>query len=122
MGKLLAELGAEGFILPTMKNPIARKERELLSKRYQVSFIEESFDTLDDLLEAYQPDVVFTEFQGQIEVTPRFKPALINMMYLAEYGYDFALDFGRNFHQSIESPVYQRWEGLMKKYGGNVHA
>ena len=111
MGKILAELGAEVFMVPTMKNPFARKERELLAKRYQVTFIEDAFDTISDLMETYQPDVVFTEFQGQIEVTPHFKPAFINMMYLAEYGYDFALDFGRNFHQSMESPVR-----------GNLHA
>ena len=122
MGKILAELGAEVFMVPTMKNPFARKERELLTARYQVSFIDDPFDTLSDLMETYQPDVVFTEFQGQIEVTPRFKPAFINMMYLAEYGYDFALDFGRNFHRSMESPVYKHWEELIKKYGGNVHA
>lgn len=122
MGKIMAELGAEVFIVPTMKNPFARKEREILSSRYGVSFIDDEFDTLNDLLEAYKPDVVFTEFQGQIEVTPHFKPAFINMMYLAEYGYDFALDFGRNFHQSMESPVYRRWEELLKKYKGNVYA
>ena len=122
MGKILAELGAEVFMVPTMKNPFARKEREILTTRYQVSFIEEEFDTLNDLLETYQPDVLFTEFQGQIEVTPHFKPAFINMMYLAEYGYDFSLDFGRNFHESMESPVYKHWEELIKKYRGNVHA
>jgi hypothetical protein len=117
----MAELGAEVFLVPTMKNPFARKERDLLSARYQVTFIDEEFDTLSDLIEAYEPDAVFTEFQGQIEVTPCFKPAFINMMYLAEYGYDFALDFGRNFHQSMKSPVYERWEELIKKYRCNAH-
>jgi nitrogenase molybdenum-iron protein alpha/beta subunit len=122
MGKIMAELGAEVFIVPTMNNPFAKKEKELLTTRYQVTFIDEAFDTLNDLLETYHPDVVFTEFQGQIEVTPHFKPAFINMMYLAEYGYDFALDFGRTFHASMENPVYKRWEALMKKYKGNVYA
>jgi len=121
MGKILAELGAEVFLVPTMKNPFAKKEREMLAERYQVTFIDEEFDTLSDLLDTYRPDVVFTEFQGQIEVTPRFTPAFINMMYLSEYGYDFALDFGRNFHEAMKSPVYRKWEELLKRYRGNAY-
>ena len=121
MGKILAELGAEVFIVPTMRNPFAKKEREILSERYSVTFIDKEFDTLSDLIDAYHPDVVFTEFQGQIEVTPRFIHAFINMMYLAEYGYDFALDLGRNLHESMGSPVYKRWEELIKRYKGNPH-
>lgn len=121
MGKIVAELGAEVFLVPTMKNPFAKQEREVLTRRYQVTFIDEEFDTLSDLLDAYHPDVVFTEFQGQVEVTPHFKPALINMMYLAEYGYDFALDFGRNFHKAMGSPVYKKWEELLKRYQGNAY-
>lgn len=121
MGKIVAELGAEVFLVPTMKNPFAKKEREVLTERYQVTFIDEEFDTLSDLLDAYHPDVVFTEFQGQIEVTPHFKPTFINMMYLAEYGYDFALDFARNFHEAMGSPVYKNWEELLKRYKGNPY-
>ncbi len=121
MGKILAELGSEVFIVPTMKNPFARKEREILSDRYAVTFIDEEFDTVGDLIDAYRPDVVFTEFQGLIEAIPRFTPAFINMMYLAEYGYDFALDIARNLRESMGSPVYHKWEELMKRYGGNVH-
>jgi len=121
MGKILAELGAEVFLVPTMKNPFAEKERKLLTGKYQITFIDEEFDILSDLLDAYHPDVVFTEFQGQIEVTPRFKHAFINMMYLAEYGYDFALDFGKNFHEAMGSPVYRKWEELLKRYKGNAY-
>ena len=121
MGKILAELGAEVFLVPTMKNPFAKKEREVLTGRYQVTFIDEEFDTLSELIDTYHPDVVFTEFQGQIEVTPHLKPAFINMMYLAEYGYDFALDFARNFHQAMGGPVYKKWEELLKRYKGNAY-
>ncbi len=121
MGKILAELGAEVFIVPTMSNPFAKKEREILTKRYSVTFIDEEFDTLGDLIDAFRPDAVFTEFQGLIEATPRFTPAFINMMYLAEYGYDFALDLARNFHEAMAGPVYRRWEELMKRYGGSAH-
>jgi len=121
MGKIVAELGAEVFLVPTMKNSFAKQEREVLTRRYYVTFIDEEFDTLSDLIDAYHPDVVFTEFQGQIEVTPHFKPAFINMMYLAEYGYDFALDFGKNFHEAMGSPVYKRWKELLKRYKGNAY-
>jgi nitrogenase molybdenum-iron protein alpha/beta subunit len=122
MCKVLAELGAEVFMVPTMANPFARKEREVLTERYGVNFIDDSFDTLSDLMDDYHPDVVFTEFQGQIEVTPHFKHAFINMMYLSEYGYDFALDLGKNFHNAMNDPVYRNWQDLLKKYKGRANA
>ncbi len=121
MGKIMAELGAEVFLVPTMKNPFANRERALLESRYHVNFIDEDFDTLGDLIDAYHPDAVFTEFQGLIEVIPQFKPAFINMMYLAEYGYDFALDFARNFHEAMGIPVYRNWEKLIRKYKGDPY-
>jgi nitrogenase molybdenum-iron protein alpha/beta subunit len=122
MSKVLAELGAEVFLVPTMRNPFAKKEREVLTRNYSVTFIDGEFDTLNDLIDTYHPDVVFSEFQGLIEVTPHFKHAFINMMYLSEYGYDFALDLGKNLHESMGSPVYKAWEELLRRYGGNAYA
>jgi len=40
------------------------------------------------------------------------------MLYLTEYGYDYALDLGTHFFKTIKQPVYEKWQSFMSKYGG----
>ena len=58
------------------------------------------------------------EFQAQVETVPRLIPTFINMLYLVDYGYDYALDIGNNFFKNMHKPVYEAWGNLLKKYGG----
>ena len=118
IGKILAEFGAEVFIVPCMKNKFYQAEKKILQERYNVTFIEEDFDTLGDLIDEIRPTAVSVEFQAQPETITRFIPTFINMLYLVEYGYDYALDFGNNFFKTIHKPVYEIWQNLVRKYGG----
>jgi len=65
-----------------------------------------------------KPTVISAEFQAQVETVRTFIPTIINMSYLCEYGYDYALDLGMNFFKTIKQPVYQKWQELMARYGG----
>jgi nitrogenase molybdenum-iron protein alpha/beta subunit len=122
VGKVLAELGAEVIIVPSVRNKFAQSERKVLQERYGVKFVDEDFDTVSILVNQYKPDVVFTEFQGRMEVLPTFTPAQINVLYVTEYGYDWALDFGEHFFDNLRRPVYRKWQYLMERYGGIHHA
>jgi nitrogenase molybdenum-iron protein alpha/beta subunit len=121
VGKVLAELGAKVTIVPSVRNKFAQVEKKILEERYGVTFVEEDFDTVSILVNRYQPDVVFTEFQGRIEVLPKFTPAQINVLYVTEYGYDWALDFGEHFFDNLRMPVYKKWQSLMERYRGKHH-
>jgi nitrogenase molybdenum-iron protein alpha/beta subunit len=118
IGKIIAEFGAEVFIVPAMKNNFMREEKKILEERYGATVIEKDFDTVEDLIEEIKPTVVQVEFQAQVETVPRFIPTLINMLYLCEYGYDYALDLGKNFFRILHRPVYDKWHALMQTYGG----
>ena len=118
IGKIMAEFGVEVFIVPCMKNAFYQKEKEIMQKRYGANFIEDDFDTLEDLIEEIKPTVVSAEFQAQVETAKTFIPTIINMVYLCEYGYDYALDLGSNFFKTIKQPVYEKWQSLMAQYGG----
>jgi len=118
IGKILAEFGAEVFVVPCMKNRFYRQEKQIMQDRYGVRFIEDDFDTLEDLIGDIKPTVVSVEFQAQVESIRRFVPTIINMLYLSEYGYDYAIDLGRNFFKTLKQPVYRKWQNLMAQYGG----
>ena len=118
IGKIIAEFGAEVFIVPAMKNKFMQQEKKILQDRYGVTFIEEDFDTVEDLVKEIKPTVVQVEFQAQVETVPYFIPTLINMFYLCEYGYDYALDLGSNFFRILHRPIYEKWQKLMHTYGG----
>ena len=118
IGKILAEFGAEVFVVPCMRNAFYRQEKELMQTRYGVTFVEDDFETLGDVIDAIEPTVVSVEFQAQVETVPRFIPTLINMLYLVEYGYDYAIDLGTNFFTTVKQPVFDRWRNLMQVYGG----
>jgi len=118
IGKILAEFGAEVFIVPCMKNKFYQQEKKILQERYAIKFIEEDFDLLGDLIDEIRPTAVSVEFQAQPETISRFLPTFINMLYLVEYGYDYALDLGTNFFKNMHKPVYETWNQLVKKYGG----
>jgi len=53
-----------------------------------------------------------------VETVRKFIPTIINMMYLCDYGYDYAIDLGTHFLKTIKQPVYQKWQGFVSKYGG----
>ena len=122
LSKILADFGAEVIMVPSMKNKFAQQEKELQKKRYGVTIIEEDFDTLEDLYDKYRPDAVFCETQGRVELTPRLIPTFCNMTYLTAYGYDFALDMGEKFHESMKLDVLSSWRYVVQRYGGNQYA
>jgi len=118
VGKIFAEFGAEVFVVPSMKNKFYQKEKKIMQERYGVTFIEEDFDTIGDIIDEIKPTAVSVEFQAQTECVSRLVPTFINMLYLCEYGYDYAIDLGNNFFKNMHRPVYETWQGLMKRYGG----
>ena len=118
IGKIMAEFGVEVFVVPCMKNKFYKQEKQIMQDRYGVTFIEEDFDTLEDLLDEIKPTAVSCEFQAQVETIQKFVPTIINMMYLCEYGYDYALDLGTNFFKIIKQPVFEKWQSLLAEYGG----
>jgi len=122
LSKILADFGAEVIMVPSMINKYAQQEKELQKKRYGVTIVEEDFDTLEDLYDKYQPDAVFCETQGRVELTSRFIPTFCNMTFLTAYGYDFALDLGEKFHASMKREVLSSWKSVVDKYGGTLHA
>lgn len=117
IGKIYAEFGAEVIIVPSMRGAYYQQEKKLLENRYDVRFIEHDFHSLDELIDEIQPTVVSVEFQAQTESMARLLPTVINMLYLCEYGYDYALDLGTNFFDIVKQPVYERWRRLLTKYG-----
>ena len=118
IGKIMAEFGAEVFIVPAMKNAFYKQEKEIMQERYGVTFIEEPFDLLEDLIAEIKPTAISCEFQAQTETVKTFIPTIINMMYLCEYGYDYAVDLGSNYFKLTKQPVYEKWQGLLARYGG----
>jgi len=123
IGKILAEFGARVVIVPAMRNAFARQEKDLLLKRYpdRITFHDDDFDTVAALADTYRPDVVFCDFQARVEITPRLIPCLINENYLNEYGYDYALDLGEHFFDTLRRPVFSEWQDILTTYGGGVH-
>lgn len=118
IGKIMAELGMEIFVVPSMKNQLYKQEKKIMEDRYGVTFIEEDFELLGDLIEEINPDFISCEFQAQVETVKKFVPTIINMMYLCDYGYDYAIDLGTNFLKTIKQPVYEKWQGFVSRYGG----
>ncbi len=118
IGKIMAEFGAEVHVVPCMKNAFYKQEKKIMQERYGVTFIEDDFDTIEDVIDDINPTVVAVEFQAQVESMKRFVPTVINMLYLTEYGYDYALDLGANFFANLKQPVYEKWQTLMEQYGG----
>ena len=118
IGKIMAELGMEVFVVPCMKNQLYKQEKKIMEDRYGVTFIEKDFDLVEDLIEEIKPTFVSCEFQAQVETVRKFVPTIINMMYLCDYGYDYAIDLGTNFLTTIKQPVYEKWQGFVSKYGG----
>ena len=119
MGKILAEFGAEVIIVPSMRNQFARQEQDILKKRYgsRVTFHEDDFTKVTNLVELYKTDVVFGDFQARVEIIRDLIPCFINENYLNEYGYDYALDFGENFFETLKEPVFDEWKDIMHQYG-----
>lgn len=124
MGKILAELGAEVVIVPSMKNKFARKEQAIMQERYggRVTFHESEYRTVAELAGRYAPDVVFCDFQARVELARKLVICLINENYLNEYGYDYALDFGEHFFDTLKKPVFSEWRQIMNEYAGEAHA
>lgn len=119
IGKILAEFGAEVIIVPSMRTAFARQEQELLKKRYasSITFHEADFNKVSDLVDLYKPDIVFGDFQARVEIIRKLIPCLINESYLNEYGYDYALDFGEHFFETIKQPVFDEWKDIISQYG-----
>jgi nitrogenase molybdenum-iron protein alpha/beta subunit len=119
IGKILGEFGAEVIIVPSMRNAFARQEQDILKQRYgdRITFHEADFNKVTDMVDRYRPNVVFGDFQARVEVIRDLIPCLINENYLNEYGYDYALDFGENFFETLKQPVFDEWKDILRHYG-----
>jgi nitrogenase molybdenum-iron protein alpha/beta subunit len=117
MGKIVAEFGAEVYVVPSMKDKFYKQERAIMEERYGVNFIDEDFDSLEDLIGEIQPTVIANEFQAQPESSAHFIPSFCIFFYLADYGYDYALNFGRNFANMTAPAVWQHWRDMRKRFG-----
>lgn len=117
MGKIVAELGAEVYVVPAMKDKFYKKERAIMEEHYGVNFIDEDFDELEDLINEIQPTVIANEFQAQPESSAHLIPSFCIFFYLADYGYDYALNFGRNFSNMTGPAVWQHWRDMNQRFG-----
>jgi nitrogenase molybdenum-iron protein alpha/beta subunit len=119
MGKIMAELGAEVFVVPSMKDKYYKQERAIMEEHYGVNFIDDDFDTLEDLIGEIKPTVIANEFQAQPESSAMLIPSFCIFFYLADYGYDYALNLGRNFSNMTGPSVWQHWRQLNERYGAH---
>lgn len=117
LGKILAEFGAEVFIVPSMKNKFYKTEKAIMEQRHGVTFIEDDFESLEQLVEEIQPTAVAAEFQGQPETTAKLIPTITPFFFLGDYGYDYAANMGKNFRNIIKQPVWSHWQRLSQRYG-----
>jgi len=119
LGKIIAEFGADVFVVPSMKDKFYKQERAIMEERYGVTFIDEDFGSLDELIDEVRPTVIANEFQAQPESSARLIPSFCIFFYLAEYGYDYALNFGNNFTKVAGQGVWNHWRELNQRYGGH---
>lgn len=117
MGKIVAEFGAEVHVVPSMKDKFYKQERAIMEQRYGVNFIDEDFDSLEDLIDDIQPTVIANEFQAQPESSAHLIPSFCIFFYLADYGYDYAINFGHNFANMTGPAVWQHWRNLNDRFG-----
>ncbi len=119
LGKIVAEFGAEVFVVPSMKDKFYKQERSIMEERYGVTFIDDDFESLDELIDKIQPTVIANEFQAQPESSARLIPSFCIFFYLADYGYDYALNFGYDFSKVTGRGIWNHWRELNKRYGGH---
>jgi nitrogenase molybdenum-iron protein alpha/beta subunit len=119
LGKIVGEFGAEVFVVPSMKDKFFKQERAIMEERYGVTFIDDDFESLDDLITEIKPTVIANEFQAQPESSARLIPSFCIFFYLAEYGYDYALNFGKDFRKISGQSVWGHWRDLNQRYGGH---
>jgi len=119
LGKIVAEFGAEVFVVPSMKDKFYKQERAIMEDRYGVTFIDDDFESLDDLITEIQPTVIADEFQAEPESSARLIPSFCIFFYLADYGYDYALNFGNDFRKISGQAVWGHWRELNQRYGGH---
>jgi hypothetical protein len=100
-----------------MKDRFYKQERAIMEERYGVNFIDQDFDTLEELIDEIQPTVVANEFQAQPETSAHLIPSFCIFFYLADYGYDYALNFGHNFANMTGPAVWQHWRNLNQRFG-----
>lgn len=119
LGKIIAEFGAEVFVVPSMKDKFYKQERAIMEKRYGVTFIDEDFESLEDLIDDIQPTVVANEWQAETETSARLIPSFCIFFYLADYGYDYAINFGNNFRKVAGKGVWDHWRDMRERYGSH---
>ena len=119
LGKIIAEFGAEVFVVPSMKDKFYKQERAIMEKRYGVTFIDEDFESLEDLIDDIQPTVVANEWQAETETSARLIPSFCIFFYLADYGYDYAINFGNNFRKVAGKGVWDHWRDMRDRYGSH---
>lgn len=119
LGKIIAEFGAEVFVVPSMKDKFYKQERAIMEKRYGVTFIDEDFESLEDLIDDIQPTVVANEWQAETETSTRLIPSFCIFFYLADYGYDYAINFGNNFRKVAGKGVWDHWRDMRDRYGSH---
>jgi len=116
LAKILAELGAHVHVMTGINNEFSIREKEILKQKYKVTFMDTCPSTLGDMIEELKPDAVFTDMHTQSEAASKHIPVFYNMLYAGEYGYDYALDFARNFLYFLKNPVYKKWEKILKNW------
>jgi len=119
LGKIVAEFGAEVFVVPSMKDKFYKQERSIMEERYGVTFIDNDFESLDELIDKIQPTVIANEFQAGPESSARLIPSFCIFFYLSDYGYDYALNFGNDFSKVTGRGVWNHWRELNERYGGH---
>ena len=119
LGKIVAEFGAEVFVVPSMKDKFYKQERAIMEERYGVTFIDNDFESLDELIDKIQPTVIANEFQAGPESSARLIPSFCIFFYLSDYGYDYALNFGNDFSKVTGRGVWNHWRELNERYGGH---
>jgi nitrogenase molybdenum-iron protein alpha/beta subunit len=119
LGKIVAEFGAEVFVVPSMKDKFYKQERAIMEERYNVTFIDEDFESLEELIDDIQPNVIANEWQAETETSQRLIPSFCIFFYLADYGYDYALNFGNNFRKVTGKGVWNHWRDMKERYGGH---
>ena len=90
-----------------------------MEERYGVTFLDDDCESLDELIDEIQPTIIANEFQAQMESSARLIPSFCIFFYLADYGYDYALNFGNDFSKVEGRSVWRHWRELNDRYGGH---
>ncbi len=115
IAKILAEFGANVFLLTQLDNEFAKKEKMILNDRYGVNVLDDSPADIQQIIEENKINAVFTEIQFPRKLISN-RPIFYNMFYSGEYGYGFAINFVENFLRCINNKAYYQWGKINERY------